>query len=304
MKNRPERQALLDVQEYFSLPSAALVEKDWHVVQALAAIHDAASDGLTLAFGGGTALGRAYGLLQRMSEDIDLRVISEAKPSRPALKRLRRQVSDRLREIGFAVDDEHIKVQHSDTYVRYDLPYAPIMQGEGVLRPEIKIEISAFPTRRPLVDRAVTSFVAEANKAEAEIPNIACVNLVEIAAEKFVALTRRSGAAFAGIETLDSTLPRHVYDLSRLEDHYDAEDAARLALETMNDDAATRGGDFPAYQADPLAETLRAVEAMAGDRAFAADYSRLMDAMVYGERPAFNDAMAVVRGLADRVAAV
>jgi predicted nucleotidyltransferase component of viral defense system len=235
-----------------------------------------------------------------MSEDIDLRVISETKPARAALKRLRRQVSDRLRAIGFTVDDEHIKVQHSDTYVRYDLPYAPIMRGEGVLRPEIKIEISAFPTRRPLIDRAVTSFVAEANNDPAEIPKIACVSLVEIAAEKFVALTRRSGAAFAGVEALDSTLPRHVYDLSRLDGHYDAEDAARLALDTMKDDAATRGGDFPAYQADPLGETLRAVGAMASHRAFAADYSILMDAMVYGDKPAFDDAMAVVRGLAGR----
>lgn len=303
MNGRPERQTLLEVQEYFSLPSPALVEKDWHVVQALAAIRDAASDGLTLAFGGGTALGRAYGLLQRMSEDIDLRVISEDKPARAALKRLRRQVSDRLRGIGFAVDDEHIKVQHNDTYVRYDLPYDPIMKGEGVLRPEIKIEISAFPTRRPLTDRAVTSFVAEANKDPAEIPNITCVSLVEIAAEKFVALTRRSGAAFAGLQALDPTLPRHVYDLARLNGHYDVEDAAGLALGTMKDDAATRGGDFPAYKTDPLTETLRAVEAMAGHPEFAAQYLRLMEEMVYGDKPTFDEAAAVVREFADRLSA-
>jgi predicted nucleotidyltransferase component of viral defense system len=303
LNGKPERQTLLEVQEFFGLPSAALVEKDWHVVQALAAIRDAASDGLTLAFGGGTALGRAYGLLHRMSEDIDLRVIGDNATARPALKRLRRQVSERLRAIGFTVDDEHIKVQHSDTYVRYDLPYDPIMRGEGVLRPEIKIEISAFPTRRPLTERAVISFVAEANRSEAEIPSIACVSLVEIAAEKFVALTRRSGVAFAGIGALDPTLPRHVYDLSRLHGHYDAEDAARLALETMQDDAATRGGDFPAYQADPLGQTLLAVDVMANRRDFAALYSILMDEMVYGEKPAFDDAMAVVRGFAGRVEA-
>jgi predicted nucleotidyltransferase component of viral defense system len=303
LKGKPERQTLLEVQDYFNLPSPALVEKDWHVVQALAAIRDAASDGLTLAFGGGTALGRAYGLLDRMSEDIDLRVVGEKATSRSALKRLRRQVSERLQETGFAVDTSRVTVQHSDTYVRYDLPYDPIMRGEGVLRPEIKIEISAFPTRRPLTNRAVISFVAEANKVEAEIPSIACVSLVEIAAEKFVALTRRSGAAFAGFQALDSTLPRHVYDLSRLKGQYDAEDAARLALETMKDDAATRGDDFPAYQADPLGETLRAVEVMARDHAFASDYAILMEVMVYGDKPAFADAAAVVRGFADRVAA-
>jgi hypothetical protein len=102
---------------------------------------------------------------------------------------------------------------------------------------------------------------------------------------------------------LDPALPRHVYDLSRLDGRYDIEDAACLALETMKDDAATRGDDFPAYQADPLGETLRAVESMAGDRTFAAHYSVLMQAMVYGDKPAFEDAMAVVRGLADRVVA-
>jgi hypothetical protein len=228
-------------------------------------------------------------------------VIGDNATSRPALRRLRRQVSERLRERGFAVDGDRVTVQHNDTYVRYDLPYDPIMRGEGVLRPEIKIEISAFPTRRPLLERAVISFVAEANGIEAEIPSIACVSLVEIAAEKFVALTRRSGAAFAGHEELDRTLPRHVYDLSRLDGHYDAEDAARLAHETMKDDAVTRG--YPAYQADPLAETLQAIEVMAGRREFAALYSILMDEMVYGEKPAFDNAMAVVRRLADRVAA-
>ena len=302
MKGKPDSRTLGDVQEYFCLPSPALVEKDWYVVQALAAIQEAKSDNLTLAFGGGTALGRAYGLLQRMSEDIDLRVIGDKAPPRPALKRLRRKVSDRLRERGFRVEAGHLTVQHNDTYVRYDLPYDPIMRGERILRPEIKIEISAFPTRRQLTQRPVTSFVAEANKVGPEIPEIACVNLVEIAAEKFVALTRRSGAAFAGLKELDSTLPRHVYDLSRLDGQYDAEDAARLALETMREDATTRGADFPAYQVDPLAETLRAVDTMTSHCDFMAHYSTLMKDMVYGEQPRFEDAMAVVRGIADRIA--
>lgn len=75
MNGNPDRKTLLEVQEFFGLPSPALVEKDWFVVRALAAIHDVQVDGLTLAFGGGTALGRAYRLLERMSEDIDLRNI-------------------------------------------------------------------------------------------------------------------------------------------------------------------------------------------------------------------------------------
>ena len=62
VERKPDQRTLLEVQEYFGLPSPALVEKDWFVVRALAAIHDLKVDGLTLAFGGGTALGRAYRL--------------------------------------------------------------------------------------------------------------------------------------------------------------------------------------------------------------------------------------------------
>ena len=97
LNGKPDQRTLLEVQEYFGLPSPALVEKDWFVVRALAAIHDLKVDGLTLAFGGGTALGRAYRLLQRMSEDIDLRIVGREKPPRSALKRLRHKVTERPR---------------------------------------------------------------------------------------------------------------------------------------------------------------------------------------------------------------
>ncbi|MDR3511035.1 MAG: nucleotidyl transferase AbiEii/AbiGii toxin family protein [Caulobacteraceae bacterium] len=260
MNGKPDRTTLLEVQEFFNLPSPALVEKDWHVVQALAAISAAASDGLTLVFGGGTALGRAYGLLSRMSEDIDLRVVGDKAASRGALQRMRGAISERLAAQGFAVDG-HVVVKQSDRYVRYDLPYDPIMAGEGVLRPEIKIEVAAFPVRRAPVILPVTSFCAEAAKASPEVSGIPCVALEETAAEKFVALTRRTGETFAGGNP-DDTLVRHLYDLTRLDGRYDADDCAVLTKESIEADVA-RGYD--AYKADPFGETQRTVERMASD---------------------------------------
>ncbi|EPE93877.1 hypothetical protein RGCCGE502_33846 (plasmid) [Rhizobium grahamii CCGE 502] len=146
------------MQEYFGLPSAALVEKDWFVVRALAAIHDVQVDGLILAFGGGTALGRAYRLLERMSEDINLRIIGEKANSRSALKRLRGEVNDRLQAAGFVADGNYV-VKQNDRYVRYDLPYEAIAKGEGVLRPEIKIELAAFPICTASENRSVSSLL-------------------------------------------------------------------------------------------------------------------------------------------------
>jgi hypothetical protein len=51
---------LLEIQQQFDLPSSALVEKDWHVVRALAAIVAADSGSFQLIFGGGTALSQRH----------------------------------------------------------------------------------------------------------------------------------------------------------------------------------------------------------------------------------------------------
>jgi len=58
----------LEIQAYCGLPSPALVEKDWHVVQALAVIAAADTAPLWLVFDGGTALNRVYRLIRRMGD--------------------------------------------------------------------------------------------------------------------------------------------------------------------------------------------------------------------------------------------
>ena len=62
----------------------ALVEKDWLVVKALAAITAADKGPFQLVFQGGTALSRAHRVIERMSEDIDIKIVSEGPPSRPS----------------------------------------------------------------------------------------------------------------------------------------------------------------------------------------------------------------------------
>lgn len=301
MNDKPDLQTLLEVQDYFALPSTALVEKDWFVVRALAAIHAVEVDGLTLAFGGGTALGRAYRLLERMSEDIDLRIVGENAGARGPLKRLRGEVSKRLEGAGFKVEG-HVRVLHNGTYIRYDLPYDPIAKGEGVLRPEIKIEIAAFPICTAPELLSVSSFVGEAAGWPAEAEDVKCVRLVETAADKFVGLGRRAGFAFAGHGPLDHTLVRHVYDISRMDGKYDLVESVEIALRTMMAESKSdRADEYPDYRSDPRAETLKTFEVMSAHTEFAAGYDKLMDDMVYGSRPSFAEAFAAVERFAQKI---
>ena len=101
--------------------------------------------------------------------------------------------------------------------------------------------------------------------------------------------------------TRDPTLIRHVYDLHAIRAHYDPAEMAALAREVMQADAESRGHEFPAYGADPLAETLRAVAGIAASAEYAGDYAVLQRDMVYGARAEFEAAAATLESLAEEV---
>jgi len=156
-------------------------------------------------FSGGTALSRAHRLIRRMSEDIDLKAISDSPVPRPPYRRLRNAMTAALLDADFQFDPEnpeHRESGNASRYTLYRLPYDPIAAGQGILRPKIQIEAAIWPLRLPAVERPP------------EVPGIPCVSVVEVIAEKFVALTRRAGAEMADAGgPRDPTLVRHICDL-------------------------------------------------------------------------------------------
>lgn len=303
MLDKPSLQDLLEVQRHFDLPSPVLVEKDWYVVRALAAITTADVKPFRLVFSGGSALSRAHRLTRRMSEDIDLKIVSDAPRSRAELRTLRDNVTKAVLNAGFEFDPAnaaHRDSGNASRYTIYRLPYTPLVAGEGALRPEIQVETAVWPLRLPSVEQSVTSFWAEAFKQPPEVPSISCVALVETVAEKFVALTRRAGAELAEAGgPRDKTLVRHVYDLHIVRSHYNPAEVIALAREIIRADVEAYGHQFPAYRKNPVTETLRAVGGLATDDRFATNYAAFLRDMVYGEAPDFKTALATVSALAD-----
>ena len=55
--------------------TAALLEKDEHLTDALRAVFSLKIEGLRLIFCGGSSLSKAHGLIERMSEDADIKVV-------------------------------------------------------------------------------------------------------------------------------------------------------------------------------------------------------------------------------------
>jgi hypothetical protein len=85
-------------------------------------------------------------------------------------------------------------------------------------------------------------------------------------------------------------------------EQYDAADIAELAREIMIADAALRGKDFPAYAADPVAETLKAIEGVFAGAEFSTDYANFCRDMLYGDSvPGFDTAVVTLTTLAQHL---
>ncbi len=299
---------LAEVQAYFRLPGLGLVEKDLHVVKVIATLAAIDASPFTLVFAGGTALARAHKIVRRMSEDVDFKIVP--KPSTPvgrsALHRmrsaLREQVTAALLVAGFLFDPKdpaQVRSRNQSSYTIYQLPYVPSAEAGKELRPTIQVELTYAPLRRLPVTLPVSSFVSEAASRKPEVSASPCVALTETAAEKLVALTRRIAMELAGLSRdPDPALVRHIYDLHIMRNLVDLSAVSALARDIAVDDASEFGNQYPDYEADIAGETRKALDALRTNPLYRGRYQDFVAAMVYGERPVFESALATVSELA------
>lgn len=294
-----ERRRMIEAQEFFGLRNAAVVEKDWYVVKAMQAIATVETGPFALVFGGGTCLARAHKLTQRMSEDIDFKIVPSVGNETLGGGALKRQLSDlkhrtaeALASSGFqfnADDRDQVRSQNQNQYSIFQIPYpSELGKAEG-LRPSIQIELKLDPLLLPPVQLSVSSFVAEAFKESPEIPKIACVAMTEIAVEKLIALTRRVSMEVAEVtREPDETLVRHLYDLHHLRHEVEHPDFRALVKTVMAQDAQDFGNQFPEYSHDPIGQTQKAMRALATNPIYRHRYDAFARSMVYGEAPPFT----------------
>ncbi|EQD76536.1 protein containing DUF1814 [mine drainage metagenome] len=151
---------------------------------------------------GGTVVSKAHRFTERISEDVDLRVIVPTGLSRSAQKRLlshvKTEVLDRLRQQGYDIPDETVKAGNENRYIAILLSYESLYPPDQALRPELLIEISArSPILTPVecgYDTIVNELLGRAERSG----SIAYLDIRETIAGKNAALLRRWSARLRG----------------------------------------------------------------------------------------------------------
>lgn len=322
-----QREALLTAAERSGRP-IHLLEKDVWVVWALRHLF-AGPHAQHLVFKGGTSLSKAYGVIRRFSEDVDLtydiRAIApdlignaespwptsrsqEKKWSKTIRQRLAELVSGTLApELAAALAEQGLPAKARPEGEHVFIDYEALAQGTGYVLPSVLLEFGARSTGEPHEPRSVRCEAAE-HFAEASFPE--CMPQVmrpeRTFWEKATAIhvfcaqgSFRGGVRFA----------RHWHDVTRL-------DAAGFATSAADDRAlaeavAAHKTVFFAESApdgapiDYLAAVSGAlILAPTGEarRTLAEDYQRMVeDGLLMDDAETFDTLLRHCRAIADKV---
>ncbi len=208
-----------------------VVEKDYWIVHALWAL---VRTGWHVSFKGGTSLAKAFHIVERFSEDLDLRVDPGTGPNLPPVaswtsegpkataqrrahyEALAATLSVPGARVVLVPDDREVLWRAADIQVLY--PRGPHGAGSGILTPFVRLEVGRARVT-PAVERAITSWLHEGvapqvwqTYVDTRVTRLACVHPLVTLIEKIDALQRR----FARPDLAPVAFVRHYEDAARI----------------------------------------------------------------------------------------
>lgn len=305
-----------DIIDYVSWKSGFLrnvVEKDWWVTSVLRAIFSLPyADNVS--FKGGTNLSKCWGLIQRMSEDIDIGISREFLGFGGELSK--NQISDKLRRascffvrnnmrhdiekalVAQGISPETITVTVQETKVSTVDPetiyvaYRSLYDDNGYVLPQVKIEVGGRSMTEPVSKVSVRSYISEnlpkltfqdgPVNVNAVIPQRTFLEKLFLLHEEFSKPSH---------EIRIERMSRHLYDVSRIM-------KTNIAEEAIKDDALyntviehrRKFIGLKGFNYDTLKKaTLRIVPEGKVRRNWEEDYKNTVANMVMGEAPSFDE---------------
>jgi hypothetical protein len=306
-----KRKLFFQTSDETGLPATA-VEKDWWVTHALSVIFsmDCAD---ALVFKGGTSLSKAWNLIERFSEDVDLALDREylgfaGELSKKEIHKLRYasydfltkqftpELNEHFKSLGFANVTVKYRevVNHDQDPLIIEVYYPKLTQKEAYLRPGILVEVGSRSLKEPYTQRAFRTMVSELfnDKPFADKPtNIPTVNPERTFLEKVFLLHEEFQRPPEKMRV--ERLSRHLYDIERLsrtpyfekvlenEKLYDTIVAHRSRFAHLG------GVDYTKH----APEYIRIVPPENLLPLWEKDYHEMVENMIYGEKLPFDEMM-------------
>ncbi len=285
--------------------TAGLLEKDEHLTDALRAVFALEFECVQLVFCGGTSLSKAYGLIERMSEDADIKLVLTQAGRQLSRTKLRRYLGDEVRaRVGKALSDIDLVEEldkavsfNEHRYLHSQWMYQRSYPVTAGLRPNLQLELTlrapALPVERTSLCALADRFAGQSG-SPFEVPTI---SVAETQSEKVLSFLRRFAQHRSGQmqQAWDTALVRHIYDVhcifARNPELVAVSAPAFAAL--VQGDVAEFGTQQPDFAAHPLGVLERALAQVVVDEQSRAEYEKNLLPLVYGSfKPHFDEAFA------------
>lgn len=146
-------QVVLRTSEYLQI-DAAIIEKDYYVTLLLQEIVKIQPD---IIFKGGTSLSKCYRIIDRFSEDIDLTIFLDEKPTESQRKQLKENIVSAIKNQKMElINPDEIRSRRE--YNCYLVSY-PSMFSENYLKPHLQVETTIFFRTYPTMMMPAASYI-------------------------------------------------------------------------------------------------------------------------------------------------
>lgn len=301
------------------------IEKDWWVSAVLRALFALPYSG-AMSFKGGTSLSKCWHLIDRFSEDVDIAVDREFLGYGGELSRT--QVSDKLRRAACSFVRERLQFDLRNKMVEQGIPkdkfkvvvritpvttvdpeivsveYDSAFQSLPYVSHSVKIEVSGRSMSEPLEDVGIRSIIEDVlpdapfSEGKFIVPT---VKPERTFLEKICLLHEEFHKDDDEVRIL--RMSRHLYDIVMIMKSPAAERALAdrelfaSVVEHRRKFIGLRGFDYSTLCAKKI--SIVPPESIAGK--WKDDYMTMCESMMYGDYPSFDDLLAAIRRLQDRL---
>lgn len=302
-KDRVDLIEALEAEADLGRITTALLEKDEHLTDALRAVFALEFECVELVFCGGTSLSKAHGLIERMSEDADLKMVLTEAGHMLSRTKLRRYLGDEVRvrvghalsEIGLVEEVEKAASLNEHGYMHSQWMYQRSYPASEGLRPNLQIEMTLRSPVLPVEDTSLSALSDRLAKRPGSTFVVPTISVAETQAEKVLSFLRRFAQHRSGqmLRPWDTTLVRHIYDVHCIFAH--APELARISAPAfgvlMRGDVAEFGGQHQDFARNPLGVLESALAQIGADKQTRTEYEQNLLPLVYGSlKPHFNEA--------------
>ena len=305
-----------------------IIEKDWWVTAVLRALFSL-SYADHLSFKGGTSLSKCWGLIRRMSEDVDVAIDREFLGFSGQLSKS--QVHDRLRRASCSFVRERLPydlaAQLEKDGIRHDafkisvnitsvtttdpetieVEYTSAFEANPYIRSKVRIEVSGRSMRDPVAVVPLQSYIDEvypdapfsgaAFNVRAVVPQRTFLEKLFLLHEEFAKPTEAMRV---------DRMSRHLYDICQMADTPIAEQALSdkdlylSVIDHRRTFIGLKGFDYGQL----LPQMLRIVPPAEIRENWKRDYRAMQESMIYGDSPSFESLIEKLSALNRRINAL